>query len=82
MIQTTQPERVKLLRVVLLYSGLTMRQVANAVGTSTTKLNYVANGVIEADDALRARLADYFNVAEARLFARLVDELPWLETAP
>lgn len=69
---------VTMLRVALLGSGRTLREIAQGVRTSPATLSNIANGLYEPSDVLRGRLAEYFQVPAHRLFRRLSDELPWL----
>jgi len=68
----------KVLRLVLLHSDRTLHEVARELGTSKSTLSNIACGLYEPTDELREKVAKLFQVPAARLFARLNDEVPFL----
>lgn len=69
---------ITVLRIALLGSGRTLREIASAVDTSQSTLSNVANGLYPPSDALLMRLSAYFGVDGARLMKPLRLEMPWL----
>ena len=70
--------RIRTLRVVLLGTKRSLRDIAEHVGCSASQLSLISNGLADPTPSVRERLSAYFNTDEERLFAPLASSLPWL----